>query len=199
MQRRSQEERARSTRDALVAAARELFTAKGYAAVPADEIVAAAGLTRGAMYHHYADKQALFRDVFEQVEIDLTAELRAGINPDADIWTNTLQSLRQFLDICERPEVQQIGLTDAPAVLGWEQWRAIETEHGLGLVLAQLNAAAAAGQLVDVDIQALAHIVLSAVIEAALLIAHAANHAAARAMAEHILITLLAGVIKQPG
>ncbi|MDP9116845.1 MAG: TetR/AcrR family transcriptional regulator [Actinomycetota bacterium] len=195
----SQPERAHATQLQLISTARRLFGERGYADVPAEEIVAAAGLTRGALYHHYADKRALFEAVFEQLESDIADEIAAAtLAPaaDGDGIAGIAASLDAFLDICQRPEVLRIGLTDAPAVLGWARWREIETEHGLGLIAAQLGDLAAAGQLVEAPIQTLAQIALSAVIEAALIIANAHDQQGARRDAQSALLALLAGMLR---
>src|SRR4029450_4888213 len=102
---------------ALIGAARGLFAERGYAAVPADEIVAAAGVTRGALYHHFDDKRDLFRAMFEDFERSLTDEIRLAIETHADSSSALAAGLARFLDICERPDVVQLALTDAPAVL----------------------------------------------------------------------------------
>lgn len=196
--RRSQADRSRSTRAALIETARRLFADRGYANVPADEIVSAAGVTRGALYHHFADKQALFLEVFEELEAELSAEVKAAVDAAPDHWTGMVAALSRFLDACQRPEVVRIALTDAPAVLGWQRWREVEARHGLGLITEQLDVAVTNGLLVAAPVPALAQLVLSAVIEAALLIAHAADPAAARAEAEQALLVLLSGLMK-PG
>jgi AcrR family transcriptional regulator len=199
---RSQKERTRATQQALLDTARRLFAERGYAHVPADEIVAAAGVTRGALYHHFDDKQALFEAVFEQLEGEIAAEIAAAImaataQAGGGGWPAVAAGLSQFLDLCERPEVQQIGLTDAPAVLGWAKWREIETRHGLGLIVDLLHSLAATGDLTTTaPVPVLAQLALSAVIEAALLIAHAADPVAARADAQAALLTLLSGMIR---
>jgi AcrR family transcriptional regulator len=193
-QRRRQQDRTRATRAALISTGRQLFAERGYYAVPAEEIVAAAGLTRGALQHHFGDKQALFRAVFEQLEADISAQLAAAVAGAPDAWSAATAALGAFLDACERPEVIQIALTDAPAVLGWATWRAVEAEHGLGLITVGLGQAMADGVLVKQPVDVLAHLILSAVIEAALLTANAPNHRAAREDAERTLLTLLAGL-----
>jgi AcrR family transcriptional regulator len=201
--RRSQEERSKATRAALIDVARRLFTERGYAAVSAEEIVGAAGVTRGALYHHFADKRDLFRAVFEDVERSLTEEISAAIDhaagPDGNPAAGMSAGLGKFLDICERPEVIRVALTDAPAVLGWAEWRRIEASHGLGLIRATLESAASAGQLAPAPVEVLAHLVLSAMIEAALLIAHADDRRAGRAAAEQGLVTLMSGMLRPPG
>jgi AcrR family transcriptional regulator len=198
MPRRSQQDRSRSTRAALVAAARRLFAERGYQRVPAEEIVTTAGVTRGALYHHFADKQELFRAVFEELEGEVAAEIAAAIAAAPDRRTGMVVGLGRFLDVCQRPEVAQIALTDAPAVLGWPTWRAIEARHGLGVITHNLQAAARDGLLVPAPVPVLAQLVLSAVIEAALVIAHAPDPAAARADAEQALLALLSGMVRQP-
>src|SRR5215471_14395551 len=99
-QRRRQEDRTRATRAALISAARRLFAQRGYYAVPAEEIVTAAGLTRGALQHHFGDKQALFRAVFEQLEADISAELAAAVAGAPDAWAAATGALSAFLDAC---------------------------------------------------------------------------------------------------
>jgi len=177
-------------------AARRLFAERGYAAVPADEIVTAAGLTRGALYHHYAGKQELFLAVFDELETEIAAEAAASILDDPDLRTRIAYSLNRFLDICERPEVIRIALTDAPAVLGWQTWREVEARHGLGLIVGMLQTAADDDLLVPTSVPVLAQLVLGALIEAALVIAHATDRAGARAEAERALLTLLSGTIR---
>jgi AcrR family transcriptional regulator len=191
---RTQQERTRATRAALLTAARTLFAQRGYAAVPAEEIVAAAGLTRGALQHHFGDKKELFRAVFEQVESEVPARVSAAVTGQPDSWAAATAGLTGFLDACQEPEILQIALTDAPAVLGWAEWRAIETRHGLGLIQAVLERAMAEGVITRQPVDVLAHLVLGAVIEAALLIAHAPDHDTARARAEPALRALLDGL-----
>jgi AcrR family transcriptional regulator len=198
MPRRSQQDRSRATRDALVTTARRLFAQRGYAHVPAAEIVAAAGVTRGALYHHFADKQELFCAVFEEVEGELTTEIAAVIAAAPDRSTGMVVGVGRFLDVCQQPDIAQIALADAPAVLGWRAWREVEARHGLGVITDNLQAAARDGLLVPAPVPVLAQLVLSAVIEAALLIAHAADPEAARSDAEHALLALLSGMLRQP-
>lgn len=196
--RRSQTERSHSTRASLISAARELFASQGYAAVPADEIVRAAGVTRGALYHHFGDKQGLFRAVVEQIEEEITASVASVVAAAPDPWTAGMAAVSRYLELCRRPEILRISLTDAPAVLGWPAWREIEARHGLGLITATLSDAAAAGLLIPVPIPEMAQLILSACSEAALMIAHAPDPAAAEARAQQALVGLLSGLVMQP-
>ncbi|MEQ0564044.1 helix-turn-helix domain-containing protein [Amycolatopsis sp. NEAU-NG30] len=194
--RRTQQDRSAGTKAALVAAARELFAERGYQAVPADEITRAAGVTRGALYHHYADKQGLFRAVVEQLERELTEEVAAAFGRAPDALTGMTAGLGVFLDACLRKDVQRISLTDAPAVLGWEVWREIEAEHGLGLLTELLESARANGLIVEVPVPALAQLILSAVMEAARMIAAAEDPAQTRADVQQVLAGWLTSLLR---
>ncbi|MCP2297347.1 transcriptional regulator, TetR family [Nocardia amikacinitolerans] len=198
MPRRSQEDRSRTTRAALEEAGRRLFAERGFAATSAEQLVTEAGVTRGALHHHYGDKRGLFRAVLERLESDSTAEIRAAIaavDPD-DILTSMAVGMNVFLDICQRPEMIRIALYDAPAVLGWEEWRAFEARHGLGLIVAELERARAAELIADAPVDILARLLLSAVTEAGLIVAHAEDKEAARAQAQQSLLLLVAGLLR---
>src|SRR5207302_6267465 len=114
--------------------ARELFAAHGYGAVATEEIVRAAGVTRGALYHHFTGKRELFEAVYEEVERGLVEQIASSAVSSA---TDPLAALhagaQAFLDACEDPAVQRIALVDAPSVLGWERWREIGLRYGFGL------------------------------------------------------------------
>lgn len=188
----SQAERSEATRSRLTAAGRELFAAHGFAGVSAEEIVAAASVSRGALHHHYGDKKGLFRSVFEQVEAELTdqvAQVAADLGDDLSV----AGVLAAFLDLCEQPDVRRIALIEAPAVLGWAQWREIEARYGLGLLTALVSSSPVVTD--EVPAPVLAQVVLSAVVEAALLIAHADDPVAARRQAEATLIALYGGLL----
>lgn len=198
--RRTQQDRSASTKAALTAAARELFAARGYAGVPADDIVRAAGVTRGALYHHYSDKQGLFRAVVDEIERELTAEIDAVLQVAPDPVSGMAEALRAFLDACLRDEVRQISLIDAPAVLGWATLREIEAEHGLGLLIDVLEKGIAEGQIKPLPLRALAQLVLSAVIEAVRVIADAEDPDLARSEVEQVLATWFAALLENsPG
>jgi AcrR family transcriptional regulator len=171
----SKAERSQATRAALMATARELFATRGYAAVGTEEIVRSAGVTRGALYHHFAGKLELFAAVYEQVEAELVERIAAAVDVPG---TAPLEVLRggalAFLDACESDlAVQRIALIDAPSVLGWERWREIGLRYGLGLVRGTIEAAIEAGQIEPQPAEPLAHLLLGAIDEGALLIARA--------------------------
>ncbi|WP_433622991.1 TetR/AcrR family transcriptional regulator [Nocardia sp. CA-120079] len=198
MQRRSQEDRSRATRAALEQAGRRLFAERGFAATSAEELVTEAGVTRGALHHHYGDKRGLFLAVLEKIEVETTQEIENTIgagNPD-DILTSMAIGLNVFLEICQRPEMIRITLYDGPAVLGWQAFREFEARHGLGLVIAQLERARDAGLIADAPIQVLAQLIFSAVTEAGLIVAHATDKAAAQAQAQQSLMLLIGGILR---
>ena len=163
-----------ATRAALVATARRLFAERGYAAVGTEEIVRSAGVTRGALYHHFSGKRELFAAVYEDVERELVERIAASAVSSAADPLQALQSGAQaFLDACEDPAVQRIALLDAPSVLGWEQWREIGMRYAFGLVQATVQAAMDAGLIERQPVVALSHLLLGAMDEGAMLIARA--------------------------
>jgi AcrR family transcriptional regulator len=172
---RTQAERSAATKDALIRAARPLFAADGFAGVATEAIVRAAGVTRGAMYHQFADKTELFAAVFEQVEVDLTAGIGAAVDGSGETDPIALMKLgaRGWLEACAAPEVHRIALIDAPVVLGWERWREIGLRHGMGLVQSILAWAIEVGRVRQQPVAPLAHIIIGALDEAALFIARA--------------------------
>jgi len=186
--------KAAETRAALVSAARRLFIEKGYFATGTEEIVVAAGVgTRGALYHHFEDKRALFLAVFEQVEQDLIAA--AGDVPPVGGAFDVLRGgLLGFLDASLTPEVQRVLLIDGPAVLGWQEWRELEERYGLGVIRSLLELAVSDGTLPPQPIDALAHVLLAAVDEAALFIANADDKQAAKEQAVGTVDRLLRGL-----
>src|SRR5260370_36114710 len=124
--RRTQEERREAASEALLAAGRKLFGARGYAGVSSAALAAAAGLTTGAMYRHFEDKAALFRAVFESVEAELAASVRQEAAGPGDALIRVEKGALAFLVAAREPLVRRIVLIDGPAVLGWEPWRHID-------------------------------------------------------------------------
>jgi AcrR family transcriptional regulator len=169
---------AEATRAALIDAGKRLFVDKGYHHTGTEEVVAAAAVgTRGALYHHFADKQALFEAVFIAVEESLVMEAAKNLADPADGAFNQLrQGLIGFLDASLTPQVHRILLIDGPAVLGWSRWRELESVYGLGAIRAMLERAVEEGDLAaGQPVVVLAHVLLAAAEEAAMFIAHAPN------------------------
>jgi AcrR family transcriptional regulator len=188
-------EQSEATQAALIAAARELFASTGYASVPTEEIVKRAGVTRGALYHHFRDKQDLFRAVVEKLEQETVERIAAAALTASDPWQQQQTALAAFLDVCLEPDVQQIILTDAPSVLGLEAWREIEAKYGLALVRAGLQLVMEAGLIAEQPLDPLAHLIMGALGEAGLVIARAADPKAARAEVGASVERLLDGLL----
>ena len=165
-----QASRSASTRAKLIRAARRLFASKGYAAVGTEQIVRRAGVTRGALYHQFSSKEDLFLAVYEQVEQELTERVAATLGEVSSPLGALRAGIRAFLEACRAPEVQRIVLIDAPAVLGWERWREVAERYGLGLIEAAVTAAIEAGEIADLPPELLAHLLMGALDEAALLV-----------------------------
>jgi AcrR family transcriptional regulator len=188
-------EQGEASRATLVRAARELFTERGYGGVGTEEIVRRAKLTRGALYHHFADKKDLFRAVHEQIEGETMAAIGAQMaSAAADPFELLAVGTRAFLDVCTDPAITRVTLVDAPSVLGWEEWREIDMRHSLGILVAGLEGGMEAGVLRRQPVLPLAHLMLGAMGEAGMVIANAADPEAARDEVEPALLGLLDGL-----
>ncbi|MET7422987.1 TetR/AcrR family transcriptional regulator [Dactylosporangium sp. NPDC005555] len=180
--RRTQEQRSEATRAALIQAARPLFAESGFAGVGTEAIVRAAGVTRGAMYHQFADKTDLFAAVFELVETDMTRRIDDTVG--ASGLTDPIALMRLgagvWLDACAEPEVQRIVLIEAPSVLGWARWREISLRHGMGLVQSLVGFAISVGRIAEQPPEPLSHVLIGALDEAALYLAQAEDPVRAR-------------------
>jgi AcrR family transcriptional regulator len=197
--RRTQAERTAATRAQLIEAARKLFADKGFAEVSTQAIVAAAGVTRGALYHQFQDKAGLFAAVYEDVERDLVADIATRIADHApgDPLEAMRAGARFFLDGCSAPNVAQIVLIDAPAVLGWVRWREVGMKYGLGVIEGMLTHAIAEGAIPDQPVRPTAHVLLGALDEAALFISRADDRAQARRDMDAVCDRLLLGIAGQ--
>ncbi len=123
-----------STRRALVDVATELFADRGYAGTSLDEIVSGARVTKGALYHHFSGKQALFESVFERVEERAAKDIRRAVRGQRDPWDKALGGLRAFLEVLQDPSYRRIVIADGPAVLGYERYREQEERTTFGIV-----------------------------------------------------------------
>jgi AcrR family transcriptional regulator len=191
--RRTQEERSAATRAALIAAARRLWGERGYAEVGTPEIATAAGVTRGAMYHQFADKAALFVTVVETVEQDVMDRMSAmvaasGAATPADAIRASVDA---WLEVSGDLEVRQLVLLDAPSVLGWAGFRDIAQRYSLGMTEQLLTEAIKAGQLARQPVRALALILIGALDEAAMAIATAEDPKRARREIRQVLRHLI--------
>jgi AcrR family transcriptional regulator len=194
--RRSQTDRSAATKAALVQAARGLFATHGFRSVGTEAIVRAAGVTRGALYHQFADKTELFAAVYETIEEDIAQRIGQQIAAAGTIDPIEVMTLGAgaWLDACAEPEVQQIVLLDGPAVLGWERWREIGTRYGMGLVEGVLAQAMENGSVPRQPVEPLAHVLVGALDEAALYVARAEDQATASEQMRAVIGRLIAGI-----
>ncbi len=191
-------QRSAATRRKLLDAATGLFAERGYAAVGTEEIVRAAGVTRGAMYHQFADKAELLAVLVEEAEVSLTQRIAAGALASTEDPIDQLRAgAAAFLDEVADPALRQILLIDAPSVLGHARWREIGMKYGLGLVEAVLVHGMETGKLRQLPARQLAHVFLGAIDEAALAIASAEDPVASR-VAFDATIDVLVGAFRAP-
>lgn len=187
-------EQSDATRRALIDAARALFAEHGFADTATEAVVAAAGVTRGALYHHFKDKTALFRAVYEDLEQQLVARVAESVQG----FTNPLKELKRgseaFLDACLEPAVIRVVLLEGPTVLGWQTWREIDQMYGLGMVQLTLQMAMDAGAIRKAPLEALAHVVLGALVEGSMYIANADDREKARAEVGKAIGALIDGL-----
>lgn len=185
----------RGAREAVLAAARELFMERDYDSVSIDEILERSEVSRGALYHHFPTKLDLFRAVWEASELRLIEELAAQVPVSSSPFEMLVGLTRAYLQAATQDEeMRRIGLGQSRAVLGWAAWREASMGLGIGVALAIVKAAIEAGELPDHDPETLAIVVLGAVIEAAVLIAGAEEPAAAHERSEPVVLALLEGL-----
>jgi AcrR family transcriptional regulator len=174
-------EQAEGTRSALIEAARPLFAVRGFADVATEEIVAAARVTRGALYYHFEDKRDLFRAVYAEVDRELIEGVAQVALAVEDPWERLIAGFDGFLDACIDPALQRIVFLDAPSVLGWREWHeAAEEASALGVVEFALQSAADAGAVKVSNAGVFAHLILGALNEAGMFIAHSEDPKQAR-------------------
>lgn len=189
-------QQAAATRAALIATARKLFVEHGFHATGISDLVAAAGVTRGALYHHFADKEQLFEAVFHEVATELYAAAAASVRAlETDPWTLLQAGLQSFLTlVAESREVQRVILLDGPVVFGWSRWRDAQSEFTRAQVLAVLDRMVLAEVMTRQPTGPLSDLILAALYDAGMSIAHAEDPAAAREAVGAALMTLLSGL-----
>ena len=194
---RTQAERSAATQQALINAARRLWGERGYAEVSTPEIAEAAGVTRGAMYHQYADKAALFRAVIEAMDQELMQRMQAAVaaaQPKSP--ADTMHAMADaWLDIAGEPEVRQLMLLDAPSVIGWAEYREMSQQVSVEATEELLKAAIEAGQLRPQPLRPLALVLLGALDEAAMYLAGAEDPTQAREDVQAVVRDLIDGLL----
>jgi AcrR family transcriptional regulator len=182
------------TRARLVDVAAALFASQGHAAVTMEQVCSGAAVTRGALYHHFSGKDDLFRAVCEQVAATVTGQVTEAARLRPDAWSRLQSGCLAFLDACTDQGVRQILLTDAPSVLGWAGFRELDARHGLGLLRAGIQAAIDQGAIEPGPVDTLAHMLVAALDEAAMLVGRAVSPVAARHEAALVISRILTGI-----
>lgn len=193
--RRTQAERSETTTRRILAVARERFARDGYAATSLDAVVAGAGVTKGALYHHFGTKEELFEAVFVAEHEALFTRIIEAYNTRArDTRARALAGFRAFIEGTLDPHVQRIILLDAPGLIGWERMREIEGRYGRALLREAITAAIASGELRRRDPDVLAHLIQGALTEVAMYLAQAEDQEAARRKVDRELRLLVDGL-----
>ncbi|MFI7638101.1 TetR/AcrR family transcriptional regulator [Nonomuraea sp. NPDC049400] len=183
-------ERGAATRDRVLAIATRLFAERGYDDTSIEAVLQESGLSRGALYHHYAGKDALFEAVLEATESAIGRKIREAVRGIADPAASLRAGVLAWISLAGDPVIKRIILIDAPSVMGWERWRAMEERHSFGMLKAALAATGAVpAEFLDLH----AHMLLAAVNESALLVARGGDHDTAVAAVEEFLRRVLAG------
>jgi AcrR family transcriptional regulator len=163
----------------LLDAARSLFAEKGYHGAAAEEIVGGAGLTRGALYHHFEDKKDLFRVVVDEMEGEIDEEIEAAERAHSGLPEAVMAGYRAFVDAVLDPEMRGTFFLEGPAVLGWE-WREIDARHAVGKIEEGLEALIAEGFVEPQPVGPLARLINGTLLEAAFFVAASEDPEAAR-------------------
>jgi len=183
---RTQEERTRATTGQLLDASKRLFAAEGYAATSLETVAEEAGVTKGALYHHFKGKRELFAAVYDHEQRRLAALIDDAYRRKRDPWAGFYSGCRAFFEASLDRDVQRITLLDAPGAIGWEAMREIENQYSLKLLKNGLSEAIEAGRIAKRPVDPLAHLLLGAMCEGAMMAARADDPALAtrRCLAE---------------
>jgi AcrR family transcriptional regulator len=192
--RRTQAERRATTRRALLDAARSLFAERGYHGTAAEEIVQRAGLTRGALYHHFEDKKDLFRAVVDEIEGEIDEEIEEAERARSGLPEAVMAGYRAFLDAVLDPEMRRTFFLDGPSVLGWE-WREIDARHAVGKIEEGLESLIEEGFVKPQPVRPLARLINGALLEAAFFVAASEDLEAARDEVWGAMERLLGGLM----
>jgi AcrR family transcriptional regulator len=189
-----------STRQALVDSAVSLFTEHGYAATSLDAVARQARVTKGALYHHFTGKQALFEAAFGTVEAAVVARLNAVVTGGEDgVWDRAVDGVKAYVRVCLEPAYQRIVIHEGPVVMGWERWRAAEEHYSYGLVRAVLESLIAAGEIEELPVETTTRILFGALSAGAALIADAEDPERAVAEVSVTVVRVLEGMRRAAG
>ncbi|WP_010273183.1 TetR/AcrR family transcriptional regulator [Paenibacillus senegalensis] len=191
--RRSREE-TNETIHTLLQIAQQHFTKRGYSAVVLEEVAQAAGMTRGAVYHHFRSKKGLFQHVLEAVQVIIGQHVEKEAMKSDDPWEQLHLGCRGFLEAAVEPHHRRIVLIDGPAVLGWETWRRLDEQNSMSHLREQLAMMQEQRLLKPMPLDALTHFLSGALNESALWIAESEDIAAAMRQSMDVLNAILEGI-----
>ena len=186
----------RATRGQLIEVATSLFADHGYEGTSIEAVLTAAGVSRGALYHHFAGKEALFTAVLEVLSDRITAQITEVISGCADPVDAVRAAALGWIDLAGDPVIQRIMLVDAPSVLGWEQWRAMDEGRTVGAMRDMLQAVSDTGRLPGELVVPFAHMILAALDEAAMVVARAPDSRVAVAEERQAVEEFLARLLR---
>ncbi|HET7532805.1 MAG TPA: TetR/AcrR family transcriptional regulator [Nocardioidaceae bacterium] len=186
-----------STKRALVEVATELFTQQGYAGTSLDAIVAGAKVTKGALYHHFSGKQALFEAVFEKVEADASKSIGKAIRTTRDPWEKAVLGLRQFLEIVQQPAYSRVVIQEGPVVLGYERYREQEERSTFGIVQEIVSSVLRSYDLEPSMVETFSRVFFGAMSAAGAAVSSAEDTKRASAEVEAAIAFILAGLRQQ--
>lgn len=183
--------RGAATRERLLVAARGLFGERGYEATSIEAVLEAAGVARGALYHHFRGKAELFDAVLARVLIEISERTASAAADSRDPLEGLRAGSHAWLRMALDPAIQRIALLDPTTAVGWERWREQDQQHSLGGLRANLRRLADEGRVPGAQAELLAHVLLAALNEAALFIAYAEDQRAAADVGREAVDTLL--------
>ena len=186
-----------STRQALVDSAVDLFTKRGYAGTSLDEVVKRARVTKGALYHHFSGKQALFEAAFAQVETRSIESLTAVLTGEGGAWDTAVAALRAYVRKCLEPEYQRIIVHEAPVVMGWERWREAEEQFSFGLLRTAVQLLVDAGEIEEAPVEIMARLLFGALSAGASTIASSSDPKRTGREVERAILRVLEGLRKK--
>jgi AcrR family transcriptional regulator len=176
----------------------ELFTRRGYAGTSLDEVAKRARVTKGALYHHFSGKQALFEAAFDVVENRIMRRLAEIVSAPGDPWETAVAGLRAYVRVCLEPAYQRIVIHEAPVVMGWERWREAEEHFSYGLLRTAIEMLVDAGEIADMPVEITTRLLFGALSAGASTIAGASDPKKASAEVERTIVRVIEGLRVRP-
>lgn len=193
------ERQAEGTRHLLISVARELFTERGYGATSIEDIIGRAGVARGALYHHFSGKDALFRAVYDAVQADAVSGVMAAALAVQEPWAAVRAGLSAFLDACLEPTFRRVVILDSISVLQHDTWEGGIEHNELPMLRTVLTPLVGLDVLPGVTVEPLVYVALGGLYGAALYIARSPEPKTARGEVDAVLDTLIAGLLARIG